>query len=290
MFRTDKQLELIQHMSRQGILGQHSLDSQSQQFRRVLFPQINGGDVPLTARPAGKPLIALLGHLGRVVWIRWMDHLATRESHFVSIDDNDIVTRINVWRIVWSVFAHEYRGQSCRQATDCHSFGIYNKPLCLVVSSRPTIRGFQKRRAGSNHNFNLHRNFANTKRHPPKNLGNEEFSDLRRFDQPTCRRFDPIKPFSLTIFVVSRSQTPVWERLSSKLRFAHGNCENSKSHDSVVVYGDLIVSSYDSRVNQFNKTTTTNLTNFHELKTTDAIERAELFINSQDFLPKYDRR
>ena len=204
VFRANKQLEFCEHVSRKGILRKHSLHSQPQQFCRVLFPQIDGGDVSLTAGPAGKPLIALLGHLGRVVWIRRMNHLATRESNFVSIDDNDIVTRINVWRIVWSVFAHEYRGQPSRQATDCHSFGIYHKPLCLVVSSRPTIRGFQKRRAGSNHNFNLHRNFANTKRHPPKILGNEEFSDLRRADQPTYRRFDPIQRFSRTILVESR--------------------------------------------------------------------------------------
>ena len=177
MFRANKQLEFREHMSRKGILGKHALYGQSQQFRRILFPQIDGGDITLTTGPAGKPLIALLRHLRGVVWISRMNHLATRESHFVSIDDNDIVTRINVWRIVRSVFAHEYRGQSSRQATDSHTFGIYDKPLCLVVSSRPTIRGFQKRRAGSNHNFNLHRNFANTKRHPPKILGNAEFND-----------------------------------------------------------------------------------------------------------------
>lgn len=216
MFRANKQLEFREHVSRKGILGKHSLHSQPQQFRRVLFPQIDGGDVSLTAGPAGEPLIALLSHLGRVVRIRRMNHLATRESNFVCIDDNDIVTRINVWRIVRSVFAHEYRGQSSRQATDCHSFGIYDKPLCLVVSSRPTIRGFQKRRAGSNHNFNLHRNFANTKRQPTKNLGNEEFSDLHLSNQPTCRRFDPIKQFSRTILATSRSQAEVWERHSSK--------------------------------------------------------------------------
>ena len=181
-----------------------------------------------------------------------MNHLTTRESNFVCIDDNDIVTRINVWRIVRSVFAHEYRGQSSRQATDCHSFGIYDKPLCLVVSSRPTIRGFQKRRAGSNHNFNLHRNFANTKRHPPRNLGNEEFSDLLPVDQPTCRRIGVINPFSRIFLVVSRSQTPVWERLSLKLCFARCNCVNGKSHFLVVVYGESTACCLESRVNQLN--------------------------------------
>jgi len=236
VFRANKQFEFREHVSREGILGQHSLHCQPQQFRWVLFPQINGGNISLTAGPAGKPLIAFLGHLGRVMWIRRMDHLATRESNFVSIDDNDIVTRINVWRIVWSVFAHEYRGQSSRQATDCHSFGIHYKPLCLVVSSRPTIRGFQKRRAGSNHNFNLHRNFANTKRHPPKILGNAEFNSSHPCDQLSCRRFDPIQLFSRTILVVSHSQTPVWECLSSKLRFADGNNKYDATYSTETSY------------------------------------------------------
>ena len=48
------------------------------------------------------------------------------------------------------------------------------------------------------------------------------------------------------------------------------NCGGSKCRYAIVVYGDVAVCTCDSRVNQLTKTTTTNLTYFHELKTTDA--------------------
>ena len=164
---THEQLEFGKHVSCQRILGQHSLDREHQNFRRVLFPQIDGRDVALTTGPTRKPHVALLRHFRREVRMRVVSHSAPGEPNLVRIDDDDIVTGIDVRSIVWTVFTHQDRGQSSRETTDGHSLGIDNEPFGLVVPAGTTIGSFQKRRARSNHNFNLNRKIqTQTNNHP----------------------------------------------------------------------------------------------------------------------------
>lgn len=104
--RTDKQFQLVEHVSSKSVLGKHAFDGQLQDFRWLLFPQIDGRNVPLTARPAGKPDIALLGHFRGVVRMAIMSHSTTGKFDLISIHNDDVITGVNVRRVIWAMLAH----------------------------------------------------------------------------------------------------------------------------------------------------------------------------------------
>ena len=187
MGRAREQLQFVELMGGQGVFGKHSLHSQFHDLCRLAFPQIDRGNVTLSARPTGEPHIAFLGHLRGEVRMLFMSHPASGESNFVGVHNNDVVTGINVRRVIGPMFAHQDRCQASRQSANRHSFGIDHKPLGLMVPHGATIRSLQKCSARSNHNFNLNLDVQTQIVNTTLFLGNGKVNELSQTIQLSIR-------------------------------------------------------------------------------------------------------
>lgn len=68
----------------EAVFGQHPFDCFFDEEGRFLSQVIGGGGIALTARIAGVAGVDLIGHL------------FPRETYFVCVDDDDVVTAVNV--------------------------------------------------------------------------------------------------------------------------------------------------------------------------------------------------
>lgn len=149
-----EQLQLVEHMSGERVLGQHALNGELQDFGWLLFPHTDRRDGSLAAWIASEPHVALLRHFGRVVRVFFVSHPAAGELHFVGIHDDHVVTGVDVWCVIRSVLAHQNRCQARCQPTDGHPGCVDDVPFRLMVATGATIGGLQKRCSRSNHNLN----------------------------------------------------------------------------------------------------------------------------------------
>ncbi len=138
------QLQLVEHVPGQRVLGKHPLDSQMQDFVWLLGPQVQGLDGPLTAWPAGKPDVTLLCHLRGVVIMVLVDHFTTREANLVRVQHDDVIASVDVRSVFGFVLAHQDCGKLGRQSPDDHPFGINNEPLGSVCPTLSAICRFDK--------------------------------------------------------------------------------------------------------------------------------------------------
>ena len=158
-----------------------------QNFGRLPFPQVDCRNLPLAARPTRKPHVAFLGHFGREVRMRFMSHPPSRKPYFVRVHDDDVITRVNMRRVIGSMLAHQHRCQLSRKPTDSHPFGVENIPFCLVVPAGATIRSLQKCSARSNHNFNLNLDVQTQIDNTTLFLGNGKVNELSQTIQLSIR-------------------------------------------------------------------------------------------------------
>jgi len=155
MRRARKQFQFVEHVSSQRVLRQHSLHCQLQNLIRLLRPHVDRAGFALTTRPARVTGVDLLGHLRREVLILIVFDRPPCESHFVRVEDNHVIARINVRSVFGPVLAH----QNCREprceVPHNHSTGIDHKPSWLTLSAMIAVGSLHKRRLRSNHVVNL---------------------------------------------------------------------------------------------------------------------------------------
>ena len=83
VFRTGENAKLGQHLGRDAILGQHAFDRVGDDELRIACPHL--GNIP----------VALATDVTREEHVLVLLFLLTRENHFLCIDDDDVITRIN---------------------------------------------------------------------------------------------------------------------------------------------------------------------------------------------------
>ena len=155
MRRTDKQLQLVQHVPRESVLRQHPLDGQFQNLGRLFGPQLNRPNMSLTTGPAGVPSVILLSHLLGKVFIRIVFDWATREPNLVCVDHDHVIARINVRCVLGPVFAHQYRRDLGREMSDHQTTAVNDEPAWFALATLNPVGGLHKSRLRSDHVVSL---------------------------------------------------------------------------------------------------------------------------------------
>ena len=107
------------HRTAQFVFGQHAPDAFFDDKMRFLFQHVSEDDPAL---PTGITCVA---------YIFFLLNLVAGKADFFSIDNDDIIAGINMWRKRWLVLAPEYVGDAAEQASCCFAICIYNVPFAL---------------------------------------------------------------------------------------------------------------------------------------------------------------
>lgn len=139
----DEELQPVQHVPGESVLGKHALHGKPQDFRRFAVPEVDRGDLLLSAIEPGVPLVFFGVHLGAVVFVARVHHIPTDEPHFVGIHDDDKVAAVDMRGVIGSMFAHQHGRDLCREPADRLTIAVDDEPSRLTFAQE--VRGFQKR-------------------------------------------------------------------------------------------------------------------------------------------------
>lgn len=162
MGRAGEQSQFHEHVAAELRLGQHASHGVHQHIVRLLDQSIRGRHRFATAGETAEPLVELGRRLRREVRNRGVRHLPSREPHTFDIDDDDIISAIDVRRVIGLVLAHQDGGDPGRQSPDHLAVAIDDKPFlgagsglldregkALVVRSFETLDGGRSGSRGS---------------------------------------------------------------------------------------------------------------------------------------------
>ena len=107
------------HLTCQSVLWQHA-------FYSVLNDALWICVKKLTCSPRTKTT-----HVTRVLVILLLIQLVTSQHDFVCIDDDNIITTINVWCVSWFVLTAKYGSNASCQTTKGLTFCVNHEPLAL---------------------------------------------------------------------------------------------------------------------------------------------------------------
>ena len=155
MRRARKQLQLVEHVASQRILGQHSLHCQLQNLIRLLCPHVDGAGLALTTGPTRVTGVDFLSHLRCEVLILIVLDRPSGKSHLVRVEDNHVIACIDVRGVFRPVLAHENRREPRCEVPHDHAAGIDHKPSWLAFSAMSAVGSLHKCRLRSNHVVNL---------------------------------------------------------------------------------------------------------------------------------------
>lgn len=124
MLRTCIDEQVVDELVTKTSLRKHAFDSLPDQFGRSCAKNLLGCGSTLSTRISGVTCVYLVGHL------------LAFESHLLSIDDDDIVTAINVRCEAGFGLATEDKSNAGRKTAKCQIGSINDDPLfvysCLV--------------------------------------------------------------------------------------------------------------------------------------------------------------
>lgn len=159
---TGEQSQLHEHVPTELRLGQHASHGVHQHVVRLLDQSIRRRHRFATAGKTAESLIELGGRLRREVRNRGVRHLSAGEPHTFNIDHDDVISAIDVGRVIWLVLAHQDGGDSGRQSPNHLAVAIDDKPFlgagssllyregkALVVRSFETLDGGRSGSRGS---------------------------------------------------------------------------------------------------------------------------------------------
>jgi len=119
MLLTGIDVQVGEHLAAQFILGQHTLDGVFENALRVLLEPYARGGKPLTTG------------VTRVADIDFVGHLGSGQAYLLGIDDNHVVSTVNVGRKVCFVFAAYQACDLAGQPTKHFALGVNHNPLFL---------------------------------------------------------------------------------------------------------------------------------------------------------------
>jgi len=119
MLRTGVDLELLNHRIAQGTLREHAFDSNLKRTARMLRLHLFERGLVDATRIAGVAIVGLLRGF------------FTRETNLVGVDDDDVITRINVRREFRLVLAAQTQGNLSREAAKNLVRAIDHIPVAL---------------------------------------------------------------------------------------------------------------------------------------------------------------
>lgn len=123
MLRASVNAELAVHLSAETVLRQHALDCMLENALRETLQHV------ASRRERRATLVAGMTE------IRLIREFLTREFYFLCIDDDDVITRINVRSKGRFIFtAKNFCDFSC-EAADSLAFSVYNVPLRSILDA-----------------------------------------------------------------------------------------------------------------------------------------------------------
>ena len=117
VFCTCINIHVFQDFCTQTILRQHTLNYFTEQTIRTLCHQISRSIFNLSTGISG------ISQINTIV------HLVTRHNDFVCIDDNNVITTINVRSIIGFVLTAQKLCYFCTKTTQSLTFSVNNDPL-----------------------------------------------------------------------------------------------------------------------------------------------------------------
>ena len=130
MLCADIYVQLAEHLRAEAVLRQHTLNGMFNDAGREALEHLTG------SRERRAALIAGVTEIGLV------RQLLSRELYFFSIDNNDIITGVDMRRVNGLILtAKNLRDLRCK-ASDRLILGVYNIPLALNIGSFCHNRGF----------------------------------------------------------------------------------------------------------------------------------------------------
>ena len=133
MLITTVDLEFVEHLAAQLVLGQHPTHGLVQDPFGSPLEYLCGGRQLTAARVTGVTLVGFPEHLLGELRVRLVSHALAAEPNPMSIQHDDIIAGIDVRRVIGTVFAHQHGGDLSRQSANDVASGINDKP---VVSDR----------------------------------------------------------------------------------------------------------------------------------------------------------
>ena len=121
MLVTDIDLELLQLVTAEAVLGEHSTDRLLNGANRVFVQQVGVADA---AESTGVSRVAVGALLASFL---------TGENHLVRVQNNDVVAHVHVRGEGGLVLAAEQRGSVASEATKHHVSGVDYQPFALDV-------------------------------------------------------------------------------------------------------------------------------------------------------------
>lgn len=123
MLRSSVNAELAVHLRTKAVVRQHAFDRMLNHALRELLQHQSGTCERRAALITG------------MTEIRLIRKFLTRKFHFLSIDDDDVITRINVRSKGRFIFtAKNFCDFSC-EAADSLAFSVYNIPLRSILDA-----------------------------------------------------------------------------------------------------------------------------------------------------------
>lgn len=119
MFFSSVHKKFLVHRTTQFVFGQHATDAFFDNKMWLLFQHVCEGHPALSAG------------ITCVAYIFFLLNLIASKADFFSIDNDDIIASVNMWRKRWLVLAPEYVGDAAEQASCCFTGCIYDVPFVL---------------------------------------------------------------------------------------------------------------------------------------------------------------
>ena len=117
MLGSGENAQLLRRRTRQLVVRHHALDSFFNNTLRVQFQRTTQGECLQTTRVAG------------VAVTEFTFTLVAGNSNLIGVDDDDMVTTINVGGILWLAFAAQKIGGDHSKTTQNHVSGVNDVPL-----------------------------------------------------------------------------------------------------------------------------------------------------------------
>lgn len=131
MLRTVHKTQFLEHVSSELAFRQHPTHSFVKEEVRLLGDNIDTGADFLTTRVTTVALVFFASHFAREARVVRVGFVSTRETHQMSVQNDDVVARINVRRVRRLVLAHKHGCQFCGKTADDLIRGINDVPVVL---------------------------------------------------------------------------------------------------------------------------------------------------------------
>ena len=122
MFLVSIDEEFLDHLTAKATFWKHSPNGAFDQFDRIFFKHDARRTGAKTTIVSRNVVVVLLGF-----WV------VTGELHFGSVDDDNIISSVDVWSVGGLIFAHEDNGDFRSKAAKGDAFCINDVPFAIDV-------------------------------------------------------------------------------------------------------------------------------------------------------------